>query len=293
MKKTFAFLTFLSFFASPDLFAATKTYTVSKSDIQNGFIIERVNLNSYDLPAVHFSNPVFTPVSALPKGAAIMATGALKLIMGMERKQPFVLVSTPAFSKNDQGELQQLSSFTLDITETGIATTAPALKGTSVNSVLATGTWYKIAVPSRGVYKVDYNFIQSQLGVSGTINSANIRVFGNGGTMLSEANNVPRAEDLVENALSVNDGGDGTLNGSDYFTFYANGPMAWVKDSVGQRFTHRKIAATILFALIKAPVCVSLTNKAFLPLIIPLPLSMIMQCMKKTCTIPVSLARNG
>lgn len=107
-------------------------------------------------------------------------------------------------------------------------------------SVLASGNWYKFSVRGPGVYKIDVSFLNS-LGVnSSNIPSASIRVFGNGGQMLSEANNGPWTDDLKENAIQVVDGGDGQLNGSDYILFYANGPDDWIKDSVNQTFSHRK-----------------------------------------------------
>jgi hypothetical protein len=49
------------------------------------------------------------------------------------------------------------------------------------NSVLSSGTWYKIAVPEAGVYKMDLPFLSS-LGINtSSLNSLSIRLFGNGG----------------------------------------------------------------------------------------------------------------
>ena len=108
------------------------------------------------------------------------------------------------------------------------------------NSVLATGNWYKIAITKEGMYKVDVAFL-SRLGISTSqLNSATIQLFGNGGAMPEEKNNVPIADDLIENAIEVIDGGDGILNGNDYFIFYAPGPHRWLKDSVNKRFRHQK-----------------------------------------------------
>ena len=110
----------------------------------------------------------------------------------------------------------------------------------SAHSVLATGNWQKLAVSQPGTYIIDLPFLNS-LGIN-TINlaSSSIRIFGNGGEMLSEACNGPKIDDLLENAIYINDGGDGIFNGSDYLLFYANGPDRWVKDSINQRFSHQK-----------------------------------------------------
>ena len=108
------------------------------------------------------------------------------------------------------------------------------------NSVLASGNWYKIAVGSAGIYKIDIAFLSS-LGIStSNLSSNSIRLFGNGGGMLAEANNTTRPDDLEENAIMVVDGGDGILNGSDYILFFANSPDQWFKDSLNKRFIHRK-----------------------------------------------------
>lgn len=108
------------------------------------------------------------------------------------------------------------------------------------NSVLASGLWYKVAIKDPGVYKVDLAFL-SALGFNvSNLSSSSIRLFGNGGGMLSEANADIPIDDLQENAIMVVDGGDGIFNGNDYFLFYANGPDQWLKDSVNKKFTHRK-----------------------------------------------------
>ncbi len=108
------------------------------------------------------------------------------------------------------------------------------------NSVLATGNWYKLSVRQAGVYKMDIPFLNN-LGVNtSNLSSNSIRLFGNGGQMLKEANAGLWTDDLKENALQVVDGGDGIINGSDYIVFYANGPDEWVKDSVNLRFSHSK-----------------------------------------------------
>ncbi|HUR66664.1 MAG TPA: hypothetical protein VMZ03_09975, partial [Chitinophagaceae bacterium] len=102
------------------------------------------------------------------------------------------------------------------------------------NSVLATGNWYKLGVKGPGIYKVDVPFLNS-LGVNtSNLSSASIRLYGNGGQMLNEANNGRVTDDLLENPLAVVDGGDGTISGSDYILFYANGPDEWIKDSLNQ-----------------------------------------------------------
>jgi len=113
------------------------------------------------------------------------------------------------------------------------------------NSVLAAGNWYKIAVESAGIYKIDIPFI-SELGINAAnLYSGSIRLFSNGGDMLSENNNISLPDDLAENAILVVDGGDRVLNGTDYILFFSNGADQWIKDSMNKRFTIRKTCKLI------------------------------------------------
>lgn len=120
-----------------------------------------------------------------------------------------------------------------------LALSAAAQRTYSTASVLASGNWYKISVGAEGIYKVDVPFLNT-LGLTGAISSASLRLYGNGGAMLPEAGNGPYTDDLQEVAISVVDGGDGQLNGGDYFLFYSPGPHHWLNDSASKSFTHQK-----------------------------------------------------
>src|SRR6187399_171568 len=120
------------------------------------------------------------------------------------------------------------------------ATNVSAQRVYKTNSVLSSGSWSKLAVRETGVYKIDVPFLGAIGFNTSNISSSSIRLFGNGGNMLSEANADIPLDDLTENAIMVMDGGDGLFNGSDYFLFYAAGPDKWLKDSINKRFTHQK-----------------------------------------------------
>jgi hypothetical protein len=92
--------------------------------------------------------------------------------------------------------------------------------GQKTTSVLATGEWYKIPVTSSGVHKIDYEYLKNA-GVNMTgFNPENIKIYGNGGGMLPQANNAERPDDLEENAIFIHGQGDGVFNGEDYILFY-------------------------------------------------------------------------
>ncbi len=107
------------------------------------------------------------------------------------------------------------------------------------NSVLATGSWYKMATTQEGIYKIDIPFLQS-LGLNtSNLASNSIRIFGNAHFLPDERNIVERLDDLQELALEVVDGGDGIFNANDYVLFYASAVNSWQNDSLNRRFIHQ------------------------------------------------------
>ncbi len=96
-------------------------------------------------------------------------------------------------------------------------------------SALSSGTVYKFGVNQSGVYKLDFNFLKNELGISNleTVDPRTIRLYGNGGAMLPEKTNDLRADDLIENAIVVVGEADGKFDNGDYILFYAVGPAPW------------------------------------------------------------------
>lgn len=104
------------------------------------------------------------------------------------------------------------------------------IRSYTASSVLSGGKWYKLAVREAGVYKIEAAYL-SRLGITLPVPSSQLRLFGNGGYMLPEANAIPRPDDLLENALLVEDGGDGSFGSQDYFLFYAPGAHQRIWDT--------------------------------------------------------------
>lgn len=208
---------------------------VERLDIQSGYISRRINLKEYKKPEVSLSNIAYESVNGIPDDALPAQTQNFDILLGKDRKKPFAIVRIPAFAYAEGGGLQQVSELTISYTENTTAA-RPAgqpesrSKGTAnAMSPLATGTWYKIAVPATGLYKIDYEFLSAQLGVEG-VDPSYIRVFGSGGKMLPEEVPVENVSGLKENAIWMNDAGDGSFDPGDFFVFYAQGPRNWVPD---------------------------------------------------------------
>jgi hypothetical protein len=240
MKSTLQILLLLLISTIPAM-AGVHSYQVTDKDIFEGYVVRQIPVQIYGKPDLKLVQIAYEPISELPKGVKPGNAQDFVLRPGILEKKPFVLIRIPAFRLNAEGKPERLSAFMVDINE---ASPQPAVqksyaKVTGTTSPLASGTWYKIAVPTRGVYKIDAAFLQS-LGISGSVSSNNIRLVGNGGTLLSEDNAVPRPLDLTENAIWMNDGGDGNFSGSDFFAFFCPGTTRWDKDSLGQRFIHIK-----------------------------------------------------
>lgn len=109
----------------------------------------------------------------------------------------------------------------------------------ATRSVLAAGEWHKIAVATSGIHRIDAA-LMTRMGIRLPVPSASIRLFGNGGGMLPEDNRKPRPDDLVENAIWIDDGGDGSFGTGDQILFHAPGPDRWETDSAQQRFFFQK-----------------------------------------------------
>lgn len=107
------------------------------------------------------------------------------------------------------------------------------------NSVLSEGTWYKIGVTERGMYRIDQSFLSS-LGVEvSNIDPRKIQLFGNGSGMLPQPNDSDRPDDLIENAIWVKGESDGSFDASDEVVFYGEGSHSWKYSTESEKFRHQ------------------------------------------------------
>jgi hypothetical protein len=105
--------------------------------------------------------------------------------------------------------------------------TMPSKKSFVNSSVLASGKWFKIGVTKEGVFKMDKAFLTT-LGIDiNTLDPRNIRVYGNGGKLMSEKNSDFKYDDLRENAIYVSGENDGVFNDADYVLFYGQSTDTW------------------------------------------------------------------
>lgn len=197
---------------------------VKRFPMQNASDTGKVTIKNIQSVIVNEALPVGTTVVEGQPGAAVT--------FGTERKQLVATVSLPLFYKEDN-IVKHVTAFDVEIEEEPAGVVAARTYVS--HSVLSSGTWYKIAVNKRGIFKIDYAFLQS-LGLNpSTINPNNIRIYGNGGTVIPEAVTDGGPDDLVENAIQVQSSGS-TFGTGDYVLFYANGPVKWDFNTSIQKF---------------------------------------------------------
>ncbi len=92
-------------------------------------------------------------------------------------------------------------------------------RGVSV-STWPEGDLFKISVRETGLYEVTGQWLQAHgAGIVGQ-SSRKLHLLGNGGRLLPRSLDYERDTVLVENAIFIQDGGDGLFDADDYFIFY-------------------------------------------------------------------------
>ncbi len=159
---------------------------------------------------------------------------------GTERGVKMAMLSLVPVVINPEGGLMRLKSFTVDLVYIPAKSRESSLKSAQYapHSVLAKGNWYKIQVDKTGVYKLTYSDIQAMGVTMSSINPGTIRLFGNGGGMLPEANSGSRYDDLTENAISVVTAAQGVFGPGDYILFYGTSPDKLNLNPVTLKFEH-------------------------------------------------------
>jgi flagellar hook assembly protein FlgD len=99
-----------------------------------------------------------------------------------------------------------------------------------VNSVLATGNWFRFYVEKSGVYRLNRSFLQS-LGFETNVDPRKIKIYGNGGRMAPLLNSIDYPLDPAENAVRFVGEDDGSFDSNDYILFYAEGVDNWNAES--------------------------------------------------------------
>jgi hypothetical protein len=93
----------------------------------------------------------------------------------------------------------------------------------SSSSKLSHGLWFRIAITSDGVYRIDFSKLR-QLGLQ---DPSHPKIFGNNSGQLSYYCDDPKPDDLKEISIQINTGSDGIFNEGDYLLFFGKSTRRW------------------------------------------------------------------
>lgn len=183
---------------------------------------------------VRIEYPVYEPVTDAEKEclkkmhADLPEVPLVDSYVGVSAKKGFLHASLiPVVYR--QGKYYKLTSLKLVVDKNSrmsMLTRTSALSSESRyadSSVLAQGKWVKIRVSETGIHRITHSELRSM----GFTNPAKVRLFGQGGLMLSEKNIQDCVDDLKEVPL---------YRADSYCLFYAHGTVKWTRS--GDRFVH-------------------------------------------------------
>jgi hypothetical protein len=196
-----------------------------------------------NVSAFSIQNPLYAPLTDAEQkliGNDTLNEG-ISIKIGYQYGKPISFISFIPLKLNS-GTLEKLISFDYTYTTQNISALSLARRQaiTASSSVLSSGTWYKISIQNSGVFKMDYSFLQS-MGINpASIDPRQIKIYGNGGGMLPQANSTARPDDLAENPIFVYGESDSTFNTGDYVLFYGQGPDTWTYNKQDSLFMQTK-----------------------------------------------------
>ena len=164
----------------------------------------------------------------------------LNFVNGTSKKINYGEIAfTPIIYNDKKNQYQRLISYKIEVSIQSLNKKNNTYsKAFANNSVLSSGDWYKIAVLKDGVYKISYDFLKN-LGLDiDNLNPNEFKLYGNGGKMLPALNSAYRPDDLVQNAVQLEDGNDGVFNQGDYVLFYGQSPNSWELNTSTNLYHH-------------------------------------------------------
>ncbi len=100
-----------------------------------------------------------------------------------------------------------------------------------INSVLASGNWYKFKVDKTGIYRLDKNFLNDIGMNTDGINPRNLKVYGHGGQPLPLLNALNNQFDIPETAIKVVGEEDNSFDNGDFIIFYGTSTKGYVPNN--------------------------------------------------------------
>ncbi len=149
----------------------------------------------------------------------------------------YVLIKVLPFIRRGDGTLEQVDDFEIILEqEAALAPLKSARAGNwTANSILASGSWYRISVEETGIHKLSYEQLQDM----GLSNPATVRIYGSGASLLPEKYSQGYIDDLEALPIYLHKGADELFGPGDYILFYAQGPVDWNFDTESGMYLHQ------------------------------------------------------
>ena len=181
--------------------------------------------------------PLGGPLAAGTFTGHVRPAPVVKVEMVREIGQPYAVVSVLPFVRSPSGEIERVESFSLELEpQEALAPLKSLQAGTwADHSVLATGSWFRIAVEESGIHKITYQELENL----GLPNPATVRVYGAGARLLPEKFSEGALDDLQQVPVYMEKGSDGLFGPGDFILFYAMGPVRWDYNNEEQRYIHQ------------------------------------------------------
>lgn len=156
------------------------------------------------------------------------------------KKIPSLMYDFIPLRKNpNTGKIEKLVAFDISINPLEGNRSSGRSHTFAAESVLKSGTWFKVGVTKDGVYKIDFNYLKNLGAKPEEIDPRNLKVFGTGGEQLPFLNSTPRFDDLAECAIYCEGESDGVFNQNDFLLFYGKGPYRWTYDNSCLGMAHK------------------------------------------------------
>ena len=199
-------------------------YTVELIDLQHA------DPSTNDLKAISSLDPGTSPNFQVHIGSSLKG-GQVSVCF-----YPYIKVS---------GNYRKITSFEIRLVPTSSDAGSAAAQSRSVlrksasGSALASGNWYRLSLKKSGVYRITPGFLSSNGIASSAVSVQDIRILGNGASILPEVNPTVLPSGLPDVPFKVFDlNSDGIFNGNDYLVFFAKGPHSWQLNESTGAFHH-------------------------------------------------------
>ena len=182
------------------------------------FDVRTEALSQYE---INYLNTIKVPVPS---------TAQIEAKISKSKNEQFLKSKCVAYFQASGG-FQKITSYKIRITQGGATASTNHVKSYVANSVLNSGSWYKISVPSDGIYQLDRNFFKSMGVDMNNLDPKTINLYGNAEGRLSELNSDPYMDDLKKNAIQFVGNADTAFTDDEYFLFFGAGPNKWTRNS--------------------------------------------------------------